>query len=247
MRKNNARRWVVISLVLTALGAGMTAAGILLDSMNFYWMVLVGLMLGITFLICFFVFRRQAKRLDAMFRKENLLAHWVLDGRERLQKAEEEFARRKKTNRKLLLIVTAFFVVIGGVFGIFGFDDPEDAVPFLIIILSVLAIIAFAALAAPGMAYRKMKKSSPEIFVGTDGAWVMGEFVVWKAPMTRLMEVGFEYWGSGSVIAIDYEVWQRYGYQRNTFHIPVPAGLEAQAFDVAQRIAAMNGVGFRRS
>jgi hypothetical protein len=247
MPKNNAQSWALISLFIAILGVGMIAAGILLDDYNYFWMVMAGLLLSITFIICCFMFSKQARRLSSMFRRENLLAHWVLNVEEHLRKAEEEYRLRKSGNRKLLLLVTVLFVIIGGLFVLFGFDDWDDAVVFILIILGAMAVIAFAALSAPGMAYRKMKKSAPEIFIGTDGAWVMGEFVMWKAPMTRLAEVGYFFGEEGPVISVEYDIRQRYGYQRHTLRIPVAAGLEEQAFFTAQRIAGANGVVFRQA
>lgn len=244
MPRNNAKKWAVISLILTLLGIMMTVAGITLDDDNFIWMFVVGLLLSITFLICFFVFLGQAKHLSRMFNKEELLAHWYFDNAAHLQKAEEEFRAKKKTNRILLTVVTALFVVIGFAFAAFGFDDIEEASVFMLIMAGVLAIIYIAALTSPRASYNRMIKSSPEVFVGPISAWVMGEYVQWKAPMTRLTRVEFEQNASGVLIAIHYEILQRYGYQHQESRIPVPAGKEQEAYTVANNIASINGVEF---
>jgi hypothetical protein len=241
MPKNNAQRWAHVSLIIAVIGAAMIAAGILLDDYNFFWMVIVGILLSLTFIICFFMFIKQARRLAGMFRRENLLAHWELNCEERLRQAEDEYQIAKSGNRRALLLIMVLFVIIGGFFTAFGFDSLEDAALFLLIILGAMAVIAFAALAAPGMAYRKRKNSAPAVYIGADGAWVMGEFVMWKAPMTRFVDVGFENSENLAVIAVEYDTWQRNGYQRRTLRIPVAAGREEQALDVVRRIAAANG------
>jgi len=242
MPKNNAKKWAIISSILTIIGIIMVIAGILLDDYNFYWMIMVGLLLGLTFLICFFMFIGQAKRLDRMFQKKELLAHWTFDTTEQMVKVEAEYRERKKRNRALLLIVVAFFVVISGIFVVFGFDDLEEALGFLAIMGSVLLLIVIVALAAPGSAYRKMKKSPPEVFVSPFSAWVMGEYTQWKAPMTRITGVSFISIESNLFIEVQYEILQRYGYQQHVCHIPIPVGSEEQANWVAQTIASVNNV-----
>lgn len=244
MPQNNARTWARISLVITVLGLVMIAAGVLLDDSDFYWLLMVGLLLGITFFICFFIFRAQAQRLDRLFNREDLLAHWSFDPAQQLKKAEEEYQARKKNNRLLLLIITAFFVLIGGLFLAFGFDDLEEASVFLAIMLSVLLLIAGVALAAPRAAYRRMIRSLPEVFVGPYGAWVMGEYVQWRAPMTWIRQVTLQQKESGVVIAVEYMIRQRYGPQQHTCRIPVPAGCGQEAYAVAQSIASVNQVAF---
>ena len=244
MPRNNARTWARISLVITVLGLAMIAAGVLPGDSDFYWLLMVGLLLGITFFICFFVFRAQARRLDRLFNHEDLLAHWTFDPAQQLKKAEEEYQARKKTNRLLLLIIAAFFVLIGGLFLAFGFDDPEEASVFLAIMLGVLLLIAGVALAAPRAAYRRMVRSLPEVFVGPYGAWVMGEYVQWRAPMTWIHQVILQQNKNGAVIAVDYRIRQRYGPQQHTCRIPVPAGCWQEAYTVAQAIASANQVAF---
>lgn len=244
MPRNNARTWARISLIITALGLAMIAAGVLLDDFDYYWLLMVGLLLSITFFICFFMFRAQARRLDRLFNREDLLAHWTFDPAQQIEKAEEEYQARKKHNRLLLLIVTAFFVLIGGLFLAFGFDDPEEAAVFLAIMLGVLLLVAVVALAAPWAAYRRMVRSLPEVFVGPYGAWVMGEYVQWRAPMTWVHQVMLQQNPEGVVIAVDYRIRQRYGPQQHTCRIPVPAGCGQDAYAVAQAIASANQVAF---
>ena len=244
MPKNNARLWSAISLVITLIGAAMIVAGLTLEDGDYIWLFAVGIFVSVTFLICFFVFISQARHLDRMFKREELLAHWQFDAAEQQRKAMEEFTARKAGNRILLLIVIAFFVVIGGLFAVFGFDDIEDAAGFLLIMLAILALISAAALLSPGMAYRKMSRSEPSVYVGPFGAWVMGVFTLWKAAMTRARQIIFEVGSSGARITVEYEIRQRYTWQQHTCRIPVPAGSEQQAYQVASQIAAANGVPF---
>lgn len=244
MPKNNAKTWMIVSIVLTLIGAAMVWFGLTEESGDYIWMVMVGLLLGLTFFICFFIFLSQARRLNRMFNREELLAHWAFDPAGQRQKATDEYQARKKSNRILLMIVVGFFVVIGGLFTAFGFDDIEDAAGFLLIMLGVLVVICLAALIAPGVSYRKMLRSPPEVYVGPFGAWVMGEYVQWKAAMTRPTQVDFAQVEQAAVITVHYQIIQRYGPQMHECRIPVPAGSEQEAFNVANQIAAANGIGF---
>lgn len=242
MPRNNAKRWAVISLIIAALGTIMTAAGFMLDDSDFYWMIMVGLMLGLTFFICFWVFLSQSRRLSRLFNREELMAHWAFDIAEQQQKALEEFQARKRTNRILLTIVTIFFVLIGGLFTVFGFDDLEDAAPFLLVMFVIWLIICIAALAAPRAAYKRMSSSVPEVYVGPFSAWVMGEYVQWKAPMTRARQIEFIRQGTGVAIGVHYQIRQRYGWQDQICRIPVPFGREQEAWSVAANLAAANQI-----
>lgn len=244
MPKNNARKWAVVAAVITLLGIGLAIAGLTLGDGDNFALFFIGLILGLTFLVCFFVFNAQARRLDRMFKHEELLAHWQFDLSQQQKKARDEYLTRKKGNRVLLLIVIVFFAVISGLFVIFGFDDIEEATGFILIMLAALAVISAAAILAPILAYRKMRTSSPEVFVGPYGAWVMGEFQMWKAAMTRPRQIVFEAGTSGVRLAVDFEILQRYGWQKHTCRIPVPSGSEQQAYQVAGQIAVANQIPF---
>lgn len=246
MPKNNARRWMVISVIITVISFFMIVAGFVLDDYNYYWMIMVGLMLGITFFICFFVFLSQARRLDNLFKNIDLLAHWRFEPAEQRQKVETEYRERKSYNKMLIAIMTFFFVVIGGIFIVFGFDDPDDALFFFLMMLGILILLFVVAFTAPVLMRARMKKSPPEVFVGPFGAWVMGEYTQWNAPMTTLTDVALvndEETGE-LVIAVNYEIIQRYGPQLNCCRIPVPRGKEAEAREVALKISQLNNVPF---
>jgi hypothetical protein len=55
--------------------------------------------------------------------------------------------------------------------------------------------------------------------------------------------VVFEPGPQGTLIAVHYEIRQRYGYQQQISRLPVPPGREQEAYNVATQIAAANGIG----
>jgi hypothetical protein len=239
---NNAKRWVVVSVVLFFLGNAMILTGILKDDYDFYWMIFVGLILTLTFLICFFMFVGQARHLDRMFRGKERYAYWKFPENQQQKKIQNELTERKARHKMLLIIITAFFVLIGGVFLIFGFDDFDEARLFVIIMGSVLAVIYAFALITPYVSHRKMLRSLPEVYVGPYGAWVMGQYTQWKTLMTRITHIHVRESKTGTVLDVWFMIWQRYGPQPHVCRIPVPDGMEAQAKQVAQDIASFHQV-----
>lgn len=245
MRVNNAKRWAVTSVIFIIIGIALIIAGSVLADFDYYWMIVVGIILAATFIICFFIFLGMARRLDSLFKSEQLLAHWTFEAAEQLKKAEAEFRERKAMHKTLLIIITIFFVVIGGIFLIFMFDDLDEAGVFVGIMLSVLALIYIVALAAPPIAFNRMKKSPAEVFIGFHGAWVMGAYTQWNAPMSRITGVGMIQSEESLFIAVNFTTIQRYGPQMQVCRIPVPEGKAEEGQAVAARLASINGVEFK--
>ena len=243
--RNNMRTWTTASILLTAAGILMIVAGMMIDDFNFYWLILVGLLISLTFLILSLMFASQARRLNRLFSRDSeLLAYWAFDATQQETKVEKEYQARKSINRILLLVVLFFFIVIGGLFLAFGFDDLSEAGLFLAIMLGVLGSITLAALLAPEIARRRMRRSPPEVFVGPYSAWIMGEYTQWKAPMTRLNKVLLCQDKRDLIIDVDFSILQRYGYQQHHCRIPVATGHEDEAGRAAMSIASINRVEF---
>ncbi|MEI6102256.1 MAG: hypothetical protein WCP73_10485, partial [Eubacteriales bacterium] len=171
MLRNNAKTWRNASIIIALGGTGLMVAGILMDSMDTMWMILVGLMIAVTFFICIGVFARQARELDELFGGEGLLAHFIYGQDEADGRIQSETKTRTKSNRILLGIIGLFFAVITILFVLFGFDSPEDAVGFVILMAIVFGIIALAALLAPGFFRKKAQRSPREAYIGIKGAW----------------------------------------------------------------------------
>lgn len=242
MPRNNAKRWTIVSSIIFIIGVVMIIAGIILDDYDFYWMIFVGLILALTFLICFFMFIGQAKRLDGLFKGKDLLAHWTFNSSDQMKKAEIEFYEKKSRHKIMLMIVAFFFVLITAIFAIFGFDDLEEAAGFIGLMAGVFAFIALVALITPYTSYKRMKNSIPEVYVGPYSAWVLGEYTQWKAPMTKITGIGYKDETSGAVIEIDFTIWQRYGPQPHVCRIPIADGHEEEAKELVEKIAGINNV-----
>lgn len=238
MPKNNAKTWRNTSIAVAFVGVILFIAGILADSYDTMWMIMVGLMISITFFICTGVFARQAGSLNDMFRGDGLLAHFRFGTDEANIRIGNEEKTRKKTNHILLAIIGIFFFAITLLFVIFGFDEPEDALFFVILMAAVFGIILLAALLAPGAYKKQAKKSSNEVYIGIKGAWVFGEYMVWDAFLTRLAGIVFRRGEGGFYeIMVTYQRMQRYGWQTADYRIPVAKGQEEEGRRAAETIA----------
>lgn len=241
--KNNAKTWRNGSIIIALGGSGLTVAGIVLDSMDTMWMILVGLMIAITFFICIGVFARQARNLDELFGGEGLLAHFIFGQTEAEGRIQSETKARTKSNLVMLGIIGLFFAGFTALFVLFGFDSPEDAVGFVILMAIVFGIIALAALLAPGSFRKNAEKSPHEAYIGIKGAWSMGEYVVWDTFLTKLTGIGLSSGEDGLLnIGISYVRWQRHGWQVCDFRIPVPQGKELLAEKTVHAIAQAHGL-----
>ncbi|MDD4189623.1 MAG: hypothetical protein PHX37_06005 [Eubacteriales bacterium] len=245
MRINNAKRWAVTSVVFIIIGIALIIAGIILNDFDHYWMIYVGIILTVTFIICLIMFLGMAKRLDSLFNNKQLLAHWIFESAEQVKKAEAEYKERKSLHKYLLIVVTFFFVVIGGLFLLFMFDDYDEAWVFAGIMLSILALIYIVALATPRIAYNRMKKSPAEVYVGFHGAWVMGAYTQWNAPMSKMTRVGLIRSEGSVFITVYFTIIQRFGPQMQVCRIPVPEGKEKEGEEIASRLASINGVEYK--
>ena len=243
--QNNAKRWVIMSIIFMLIGIAMIVAGAVIGEMNYYWMIYVGAILFLTFFICFFMFIRQARNLDSMLKGTGLLAHWRFKENERLQRAAEEFLQRKTSNKVMLLVIIAFVVIIGGLFAIFGFGNSKDAIFFIVVLLGIQILISLAAILIPRARYNKMKEAAPEVLISPFGAWIMGEYFQWKAPLTRITSVQFAKDREDNyTITVNFTIWQRFGPQKLQCRIPVPKDTVTEAETIASDIAKINKVRF---
>lgn len=238
MLRNNAKICRNVSAAIACGGAALLIAGILLDSMDTMWMILIGLIVSVTFFICVGVFAKQAGNLEDMFRGDGLIARFRFDPGEATHRISSEEKTRKKINRFLLSVIGACFAGFTILFVIFGFDSPEDAVFFVILMASVFGIILLAALTAPGAWKKRAGRSAGEVYIGVKGVWSFGEYLVWDAMLTRLAGIGFREDEVGfSEIVVTYQRMQRHGWQTSDYRIPVPRGQEEEGRRAAQEIA----------
>jgi len=259
MPKNNMKFWTIFSLISSIIGLILLFTGISINEMDSMWMIMVGFLVFITFIICTLIFWRQSVQLKGMFEGKNLLVHWVYSREKAKDRAKQEKNIHKKNNWIILLTIAAFVVFFSILFLIFGDMDEDESIMFLSIMGGVLAVCAFAAFISPFFTAKTIRESVPEAFISERSSWVMGQFDIWKGAMSKLNgvqivpyiqdEESFEITGQKFEfqMEITYEYLQRYGYQKRTVRIPVPKGEEKKALQTVQTIAKANGLSEEQS
>lgn len=242
MPTNNARRWTIASAAGAVGGVLLTVIGWMVGDYHTYWMIAVGIFISVATIILFIVFSAQARRLADLFAGKGRLAHWHFHTKQHLERAKAEYETRKARNKLLLIFITALFVLIGGVFALFGFDSFQEAAGFLLILLIVLGCAAVAAFLAPRYGWKRQLRSPPDIYIGPFSAWVFGEYTQWKAPVARPRSVIVQKQREGMQLVVRFAIITRYGLQEQVCRIPVPEGLEEEARFVAGQIARANAV-----
>lgn len=225
---------------LTVLGAGMVAApfvlGEALEPMGDarFAMVFVGVILAPSFFISAFLFRRRNRVRTRLRAGRDLLAHWTYSAAEWQAFAGEE-ARRQASGKGMLLGITAAIMLVVTV----GFTAlNRQAGPFVGLVLLVVWIACWlAARASMKSCSRRAAGPVPEARIGPDGLLLGDEFHLWRGWGGRLEGCKGEE-GMPAVLAITYSMPGRNQRLETTVRVPVPAGREAEAAQVAQRLGA---------
>lgn len=241
---NNAKRWSFVSGIITVISIFMIVIGVILSDVNSYWMIYVGAILGVTFLFFTVIFIRQAKRLERLFKGDELLAHWIFELDDRDKKIQKEFENKKGLHLMMLVVIGTLFLLITGLFVIFGFDDFSDALGFMILMGGIFLVVSAFALITPYISYHKNKKSTPQIFIGPYSVWMMGEYTQWKAPFIKITGIVYGKSEVGNAIEIHLNIYQRFGPQPHLVFIPIPKGKEEEGLRIAQNLSVINSVSF---
>jgi len=210
-----------------------------------YALRFVGLFVLITGAVILWFYRARATAFARLVAGEGLLAHWTLDAIQVQQQAAAELAEASKNNRGVFLITAILFVVIGiPVLVVPLWDDLYWNDPFaLVIVVGYFAIVPLLGLFAWGMprlAYRRAVQDGADVYIGRDGVFVNGALHTWKQPFTDLRCVRFNRQAKPPALEFDIRTLTRLGvayFKTYTVAVPVPAGQEEQAENVARSFA----------
>lgn len=244
MPVNNAKRWSLMSGIILLVSLIMIFLGATLKDLKIYWMIYVGSILGVTFLILLFIFIRQAVKLERLFKGEQLLAHWLFEPADREKKIQKKLEERKGRHLLMLIVIGVLFLIITSLFVIFGFDNFTDSLGFIAFMAFIFLVILVFALVTPYISYKRNKKAIPQIYIGPHSVWMMGEYTQWKAPMTKITGVVFNKNNAGYIIEIHLYIFQKYGPQPHLVSIPIPEGLEDEGLKIAEKLSVINKVKF---
>lgn len=194
----------------------------------------LGLFILLTGLVTTAIFAYRARRLEAMFREQEVLAHWVYDPRQKREQARRDLATTRSRNRALLLIVAAFMVACTALFVVIGMlEGEEDSMPmFVAIMAGVLAVVAAFALAMPYLQYRRTLQSRGEAIIAGNGLYLNGVLHTWNAPLAHMAGVDLVTDGGQARLLFNLRSLSRTGvegYEDYCVEVPVPPGKEAAA------------------
>jgi len=240
-RSNSERRVVRIWLVIGALailaialppivGMNMMGSGYALQFVSFF-----GLIVAVIVVI---VYSQRARRLERILSGERLLAHWQYGGEEWRRYAEAEYRTQRGEMLGLLVVVDGMMVVIGLFFALVG---GEAGRAVFLGLLGFAILLALGVWLLPYLRYRRDASGTGEAYISPLGIYLNGSLHIWDALTARLESV--EVVSSGapgmtSILAVAYSFLTRAGRQTTTVRIPVPAGREHEAHEVAAALGA---------
>lgn len=233
--KNHYRTWTRAS--------GYAAAGLLAATAPFVLAggdtaLVGGIVMGclaftaaLTAVICWF-YARRAERHLAAFRRGEYLAHWTFRPEEWGAFAAGEWERTRKNARRMPLWLGLVGAAVGlGLLAVAGWAG---------VVVSTAAGVAAGwgvgrLMLSRGEAARGARPAQPEVYVGPEAAVVDGKYIHWTGYGIRL--VGLRLVG-GSPSALEFEVRTDAGEgsSTQTHRVPVPAGREEEAEQVAARL-----------
>jgi len=242
LRRNSEITGLIVGLVLALVGGLLMLLPPLLGMDGFdggFALQFLGLFLLITGLVTAAIFGTRARRLEAMLRGQELLAHWVYDTRQKEEQARRDLATTRSRNRGLLLIVAVFVVACTLLFVVIGFlEGEEENMPgFVAIMLGVLALVAAFALGMPFLQYRRALRSSGEAVIAGNGLYLNGVMHTWNAPLALMEGVDLVDDGGQARLLFNLRSLDRTGpggYQDYSVEVPVPPGEEATARHVEE-------------
>jgi hypothetical protein len=246
--RNREKNGVIIGLLIMAVGVLMLWLPSLTE-MNMmaggYALRFVGLFVLIVGAVTLWFYRARATALARLFAGEGLLAHWTLDAIQVQKHAAAELAEVSENNRGLFLITAILFLVIGiPVLVVPAWRDllRGDSIAMTIVgcYFAVVPLLGLFAWGMPRLAYRRAVQDGADVYIGRDGVFVNGALHTWKQPLTDLRRVRFNRQTNPPALEFDIRTLTRLGvtyFKTYTVTVPVPAGQEEQAENVARSFA----------
>jgi uncharacterized membrane protein (DUF485 family) len=189
-------------------------------------MVFLGLFVGVSGMIVFFMFRKNAKLLDEIKNGYQILVHWKYD-KNTWQKFNEDAYKDEKENSKALFIVMSVIMFIVAVVLLIVADFDEGSVKTAIGMLIVWAIIGIVGFSVAKSSFDKLKSRAGELIINPNALWLSGQFHSWKSYGSRLEELSYD--EQDKMLYLTYSVKVRHGRQSQSFKFPVPNGKESEA------------------
>lgn len=234
--KNTDKKNILISLGVGFLGVIMIIIPVMgwVDMMDFGGaMIMVGLLLAITGPIVSLLFWHRSSVYDSLMKSSDLLADWTIDQIlwQRFIADEKNYRREDKRGMQLIIL---FFSVLFGT--IFWWADPENGWVVALAMLVLNIIIAITAWLTGFYLNKWTERGEVKCRIGEKGLILADQLHVWTGWGARLEGTNIKP-GQINLLEITYSTPNRYSRQYYTIRIPIPAGEEIEAEEVAKKLS----------
>lgn len=127
-----------------------------------------------------------AKKLDAILRGENVLAHWTYDAYYWREYAEKEYEEEKSEKKGLFLIVSGFALFFGILFWVF---DPEAGFIVFLVMIGLIGLVAFAWRFSAWHNYKQNLSGVKEAYITKDAVYLNKRLYTWTSVLTSFDDV----------------------------------------------------------
>jgi len=190
-----------------------------LEGMNGGFAVsIISLFFAISCFIVAIIYFQLGHKFNKITSGDNLIVHWKYKREDWLKFTEKEYKYEKGKNRMLLLFIGIIAVVVFTVFVLF---NPDSLRIMFLVFIGLMALLAIFAFLVPWLNYKTRKKSSYELYLSKNGAYIGGSFHVWGFLGSKLENAVFN--EKEMQMILNYSYPTRTGTSDETVHIPVPS------------------------
>lgn len=197
----------------------------------FFALMALGVLLAISGITTVGVYATMERGLRRVLRDSAPLLRFTISAQDYAVYAEAQAEEIRSTNRISLTIALIFcgLMAVGGPFLV-----KENGIIYTFVSIGLALFLVSVAWIATKYRINKLKNTDKEVVLTQNGAYVGGEFHMWKLPLSFLSEAVYfaagEYEKSPlALIRITYNAFTRTIVTPYTIVIPVPAGMEEKA------------------
>jgi len=241
---NPERTGLTAGTIILVLGAlmlvGPTVAGMDMMAVG-YGLSFIGLFITISGVVTWWIFHKRYTTWERMFQGDGLLVHWTYDPAETERQARQLYDEFRQRNRSLFWLVAGMMLVIGFIVLVIPMLLGDDLLwPVVALYFGLIPLIGWVAWLTPRRAYESARRWGGLALIARDGLYVGGALHTWNPPLSELKKVELELGQRGAVLQFYIRNLTRLGwvhYETMVAHVPVPAGQEPQAEEVARFFA----------
>lgn len=222
--------WGLTLIGIIGIVAGFKLAGST-GNTGFFALTALGLLLVISGLVTVGVYAAMEWGVSQAFHASSPLLRFTIAARDYAAFTAAEAAEIRGANKMSLVIALIFcgLVAVGGPFLV-----KDNGIIYTCAGAALALILLFFSWIITRYRINKLKTADREVILTPDGAYVGGQFNLWKPPVSFLSEAayfdaGTYQTGPMAVIRITYSAVTRTIVTPYTIVIPVPAGMEEKA------------------